>query len=576
MAWTTDQLRAALKRADEAKDMRAATTIAKRLDAQLTAEGKQPFSWSGTGKAAATGGRKGAESLVGGTADLSELGRAGINAGAEKLGVAGPKTKAFGEAFAHQSLMTPIVMALRKLGVMEGDWTDIGSMPTGSTEDVGKATDWAVEKLAPTGVNEAVKDITRHKAGNPIEQFAQTGSEFATGSLTPGGGLRGLIRRGVGGFATGLASEGAGQLTEGTAYEPWARVGTGLAGGALSSSLLHKGPPTPAARRLMEEGVDLTAGQAIDSPGLKSWESQLGGGRTNALIQRQRDQFTANRMQQLGAPAGMTATPENLSTQYRRIGDRFNNVFQQVGDVDIDTQTQQRVMDAVNNYASMVGPGNQAPVVREQQQNLLGLFRANGNQPILTGQQYGELRASLGEQMRSADHATAEALGEIMHSLDDAVEAQLGYIAPELQGELSDARRQYRLYLDLERAVANEPAAIRGRGQVTGPSLAGGVKGVEGDRRLVQGTSEYSQPALDASVVMEGYPNSGTASRGTAMAAGGLAGAGEPVSALAAILGPMGVGRTLMSGPVQNALMSAPDNLRAALTAVIAANQARK
>ena len=56
-------------------------------------------------------------------------------------------------------------------------------------------------------------------------QFAQTATEFATGPRA------GMVGRAV----TGLASEAAGQLTAGTEAEPYARIGTALAGGVVQA-----------------------------------------------------------------------------------------------------------------------------------------------------------------------------------------------------------------------------------------------------------------------------------------------------------------------------------------------------
>jgi hypothetical protein len=243
----------------------------------------------------------------------------------------------------------------------------------------------------------------------------------------------------------------------------------------------------------------------------------------------------------------------------------------------VDLPAQQAIMDAVDTYASRVGVNNQSPIVRQQLGNLRSLFNANGNRPVLTGVQYGALRSSLGEEIRNAaDFHSADALRAIQDQLDNAAEARLGQINPNLQGQLADARRQYRLYLDLERAVANAPAHIAGEGQITPSSLRGGVKGTEGNRRLVTGQSEFTNLANDAAVAMSSVPESGTSARTAARVLPAVAAQGHPLAALGSLLAPIGMGRVLMSGPVQQMLMSAPQDARAALTALIAAGQARK
>lgn len=64
-------------------------------------------------------------------------------------------------------------------------------------------------------------------------KFAGTASEFIPGALAGGGGmLSNAIRFGI---LPGLASEAAGQATEGTALEPWARAGTAIATGGVAA-----------------------------------------------------------------------------------------------------------------------------------------------------------------------------------------------------------------------------------------------------------------------------------------------------------------------------------------------------
>jgi hypothetical protein len=75
-------------------------------------------------------------------------------------------------------------------------------------------------------------------AGSPLKhdptttpgKYAQSGAEFVPAALLgPGGMARNAVALGV---APGLASEAAGQATEGTAYEPYARAGTAVLAGA--------------------------------------------------------------------------------------------------------------------------------------------------------------------------------------------------------------------------------------------------------------------------------------------------------------------------------------------------------
>ena len=68
------------------------------------------------------------------------------------------------------------------------------------------------------------------------DKLLQAGGAGATGVFFPGGALPSF----VGGVGGGVASEAAGQLTEGTAAEPYARIIAGLAGGVGGSMLTNR------------------------------------------------------------------------------------------------------------------------------------------------------------------------------------------------------------------------------------------------------------------------------------------------------------------------------------------------
>jgi hypothetical protein len=128
-------------------------------------------------------------------------------------------------------------------------------------------------------------------------KFARTAASFvpAAATFNAGGGVKnavsGALKYGV---APGLASEGAGQLTEGTAYEPYARVGgallgAGLASGATGAAKYAMRPKDPAlepifdkARRLKDyagrlyDQVD-AAGIQVDPISLQAGVSRIEG-----------------------------------------------------------------------------------------------------------------------------------------------------------------------------------------------------------------------------------------------------------------------------------------------------------
>lgn len=84
-------------------------------------------------------------------------------------------------------------------------------------------------------------------------QFAKTATEFAVGAGAFGARTLGDVLRA--GVAPGVASEAAGQATQGTQVEPWARFGGALAGGMAGAM---------AARPSVAEGVIRGAVSGID------------------------------------------------------------------------------------------------------------------------------------------------------------------------------------------------------------------------------------------------------------------------------------------------------------------------
>jgi hypothetical protein len=133
-----------------------------------------------------------------------------------------------------------------------------------------KASDWLAERLGedpaeiaayrakvnksplnviPTSqsIQGHVEDVTGKfpEPETPAGKYARTIGEFAPAALTGGGGL---VRKAIQTVVPAVASEAAGQATEGTALEPWARAGAGIVGG-LGAGLASRAATTEQAIR---------------------------------------------------------------------------------------------------------------------------------------------------------------------------------------------------------------------------------------------------------------------------------------------------------------------------------------
>jgi hypothetical protein len=89
-----------------------------------------------------------------------------------------------------------------------------------------------------TSIGRGLKAYREYKPETTVGEYAKTTGEFAAGALGPKQGL--LTRAGKYVLAPALASETAGQLTEGTKLEPYARAAGGLLGLGGGAMALNK------------------------------------------------------------------------------------------------------------------------------------------------------------------------------------------------------------------------------------------------------------------------------------------------------------------------------------------------
>jgi hypothetical protein len=183
-------------------------------------------------RSGAAGARRGVEGIPGAPGDIGQLAQIGAAWLAGKLG-ASPQTQQ---------------------GIREADVIPFVDLPT--TDDIHQETDkWIGTSYEP-----------QTTAG----KYAATGAEFGFGALGPGGPLKQLGKAAIG-TAGGLVSEAAGQATEGTALEPWARAAGGIAGGAgvdtaagtrqFVKTADDRAAEIAAADAAAQHGVKLTKGQ---------------------------------------------------------------------------------------------------------------------------------------------------------------------------------------------------------------------------------------------------------------------------------------------------------------------------
>jgi hypothetical protein len=359
---------------------------------------------------------------------------------------------------------------------------------------------------------------SRYVAPGLLGEYISTALEFAGGA----GALAGpsaMLRYGV---VPGVASEAAGQATDGTALEPYAAAARAaaalaapIAAGAvgktaqtiISPSAGQISPARQAAVDLLRrEGVQPTAGQVV---GGRAAESQLyreaattaGRARADQAL----DDFTSAVMTRVGSPAGTKATTDALEEAATRIGGVFDDVVKGV-DVSPDPSGLMGFSAALKTYRDLA-PKDTAPQILENvNKQLVTAFRTKKPIPAETAKTW---RSTISKLTKSQDQATREAAVDAIEAIDDMIEGALKAAGrPQDIARLGEARNQYRNLLAIESAA--QRANVEG---VISPLALRTALLQQGRRRYVQGKGDLAPITRAASDILQPLPQSGTSPR---------------------------------------------------------------
>jgi hypothetical protein len=351
------------------------------------------------------------------------------------------------------------------------------------------------------------------------------------------------------GLKENVSQNPVGTLTDVLSFGyPVARAARGVGGRVVTPNPARPGY-SEAAATLEAEGVPQTAGQRTGSRGLKYAESELGGGATMNILDKQAEAYTRAASNRIGEN-----TPHLDTKIINRADRRIGNDFDQVGLRNSIPQDPQLAIDLTRASQTYV---NSVPVAAPGVEKIA----AGMSGKPLTGRQYNSFRSQLSRLTRSTSDAQLKtAYTDMRNALDDAMERSL-----QASGNTADlevfatARRQWRNLKVLEKAMSTGPMA--GRGLLTPQHLESAASAGPNRSWYSRGLSDFSDLGKAGRAGMEAMPESGTGVRtairgATALAGGALAGGGaitpEAMAGVAAgIAAPPLMGRALMSRPAQ-------------------------
>lgn len=420
--------------------------------------------------------------------------------------------------------------------------------------------------------SQATDGATEYQPKTTAGKYAGTVGEFLPGAAAFGGGSIGNLARF--GVLPGLASEGAGQATEGSALEPYARVAAALmapAAPAMASRAISPFRAAPgrmaAADVLRSEGIRPTAGQVTGNKGLQYAEAELGGARAADMMDDQARAFTEAAMRRAGG-AGL-ATPENMASLKAQIGQGFDDVAAR-NSVRVDQSLVDDFNGTMREYNRVLG-SEQKQIVGNIAQDIVDRFKAGSGS--LSGKDYQMLRSRLSKRAQNAagsDNELAEAYRGLRNALDRGMERS---VRPEDAGEWARLNKEYGNMKTLQKASVGG-GEDAGLGIISPARLRMAASSGKNLDKFTTGKSDFSELSKAGQAMMTPLPQSGTNSRQVARNLGpivpmmigsatGAAAGGQENGILGALggaalgaLAPKVAGKALMSRPAQAYLMN--------------------
>lgn len=361
----------------------------------------------------------------------------------------------------------------------------------------------------------ATRGEIRYKPKTKIGKVVQAGA-----AGLPFGAVGGARAALVEGALPSAASEIAGQYTEGSALEPYARLAAGLLtpigieGGARlfkSGTINVPEAVTPerlaSSKRLFEEtGIQETVGQISDDAGLLAKEAVTPMGRK--LNEEQLETFTSRVLKEAGIEGEKIASSTVLNKRYGELGSVFNE-FAEEASIPITSDLAKDFAAAVDDVEKQFAANSVPRIIEEVRDNFLAL---QGGKRVIDGEDYKQITNKTLKLIQAKDKPDLVGLGlKLNNIMQDYLERSIEAAGKtDLLKRYRKTRTQYRNLDSITQSLAVGEAGKKGL--VTPNSLFNIERQKVGKVGIARGRSDLAELSRMA-VDLTPLPQTGTAPR---------------------------------------------------------------
>lgn len=369
---------------------------------------------------------------------------------------------------------------------------------------------------SPRGAVEAVAPIVDYETQTTAGDYGRTVGEFLPTAL--GGGTRAAISYGV---LPALASETAGQMTEGTRAEPFARLAAAVLTPTGEKALMRLISPAggrlddqhvKAVELLAKEGVIPTAGQRTGQEATMHMEDATEAGRQ--LVETARENFTRAALKRVGIDSSR-ATPDVLQEATDRLSGIYANTIRAA-----ESQAQKGDFKDAFRVVSKLRSNSTDGVPEAFNKIVQQVRRSVKNGKPMNGVQLQNAHSNM-----SALSTQGGPVGVAAREMKDFLEGLVSRgLPPEASQQWAQARKEWRNLFAVQKAL--EVGEAGKKGIITPQRLDVATRQIFGGKSNVMGKSELGELARAGSLVMKTLSNSGTQSRLKAAGQAASVGAG--------------------------------------------------